>query len=150
MASVVMMVGTADYDLMAFANQISASGPNKITISQSTSSEPSISSRAMSTLKNIQGGESLYVVAHGNGPSWGSASANAVTVDAGRMIDILHVNLQKNVLVYLCICESWASGVALKGKRPDLEVWAARRTPKLAWNSTSRTVDDSSGNFRKV
>jgi hypothetical protein len=151
MASVVLMVGLADFDLQAFANSIASSGAHRLTISQPPSGSTKLMpTRAQDTLMNIKAGDALYVVAHGNGESWGSASATGVSVGAELMIEFFEAKLQKSVEVFLCICESWKSGVTLKKSRPDLTIWAARGTPKLQWNKDKKIVEDSTNKFAEV
>jgi hypothetical protein len=153
MPSLVLMIGTADDDLMAFAERVTLSGIGKITMGMAADSkgsltgQPALTHRQEAQLQSVEEEQALYVVAHGDGTSWGSAKKGEVDLKASVVVEYLVAKLRKGVKVYLCICDSKNSGDELKKARVDLEVWAADGTPKLAWNSVSRTVEDSTGKF---
>lgn len=153
MPPLVLMIGTADDDLMTFAERVALSGIGKITMGMATDSkgsvtgQPSLTLRQLMQLQSVEEGEALYVVAHGNGTTWGSAKRGGVDLSASVVVEYLEAKLRDGVKVYLCICDSKNSGDELKKARVSLEVWAADGTPKLTWNATSRTIEDSTGKF---
>jgi hypothetical protein len=143
MAGLIIMLGTADADLIAFSSNLQKStGYMKDTISKLPSG------RCESHILALNSTDSLFIIAHGNGAEWGSASSAGLSVSSAEMVTYLKTNLKDGIKVYLCICDSWDSGMELCRDK-NLSVWAAKNTPELVWNSQTMQIDDKTGNFAK-
>lgn len=141
MGSLIIMLGTGDRDLIAFSTNLQQSTRyTKDTISGLPAG------RCESHIIALGSTDSLYIIAHGNGAEWGSASAAGLSVSAADMIAYLKKNLKDGVTVYLCICDSWDSGMELCRDK-KLTVWAAKNTPELIWNNDKKQIEDKTGNF---
>ena len=142
-----VMVGYAEDDLQSIFKKIQGtSGATYTTIHEPPPKKDEKVSRSYGTIANTQEGDSLFIIAHGNGEEWGS-SDSTVGISQSDMVDFMARTVSDGAMVFLCICDSIGGGKSLKKLRPEIRVWAADGTPELSW--TGSGISDSTGKFKE-
>ena len=142
-----VMIGYAEDDLQSIFKKIqSTSGATYTTIHDSPPKKDERVSRSYGTISNTQSGDSLFIIAHGDGNEWGS-SDSTVGIKQSEMVDFMARTVSDGATVLLCICASIEGGKSLKKLRPNITVWAADGTPALSW--TGSGISDSTGKFKE-
>ena len=142
-----VMVGYAEDDLQSIFKKIQGtSGATYTTIHEPPPKKDEKVSRSYGTIANTGGGDSLFIIAHGNGDEWGS-SDSTVGISQSDMVDFMARTVADGAMVFLCICDSMEAGKSVKRQRPEIRVWAADGCPELSW--TGSRISDSTGKFKE-
>ncbi len=140
--ALIIMLGTADSDLMSLKGKMKESQVGgEITIN---SIEPN--DRLMGKIIEHQG--PIYVLAHGDGGKKILGSkGNTVSIAYQDFANLLLKNTGTAPL-FLCVCESVSLAEMLKEKWGNKrEIWACPGSPTLVWNKNKRAVIAEKGDF---
>ena len=142
-----VMIGYAEDDLQSIFTKIQGtSGATYSTIHGAPPKKDEEIPRSYNTISNTKSGDSLFIIAHGDGKEWGS-SDSTVGIKQSEMVDFMARTVADGAMVFLCICDSMEGGKSLKKQRPEIRVWAADGTPVLSW--TGSGISDSTGKFKE-